>query len=131
MAIRRRRHKGLAGFDERKRLAAFGGPEVLRTCGRDGSRIAFHAAWADGEAFLASRAYIEGVSLTVKVEIDETGTYVAEVEELPGCVTQGTNFEDLLKNLREAISGNLETRKSLGYAVPSDRRMRILVDASV
>ena len=69
--------------------------------------------------------------LTVKVEIDETGTYVAEVEDLPGCVTQGSSFEELLKNLREAISGNIKARRSLGYVVPSDRRMRLLVEATV
>jgi len=71
------------------------------------------------------------VPLTVKVEVDETGTYVAEVEELPGCVTQASNFEELLKNLRDAITGNIETRRSLGYAVPRDRRMRLLVEATV
>lgn len=69
--------------------------------------------------------------LTVKVEVDETGTYVAEVEDLPGCVTQASSFEELLKNLREAITGNIEARRSLGYAVPRDRRMRLLVETAV
>jgi predicted RNase H-like HicB family nuclease len=69
--------------------------------------------------------------LTVRVEVDETGTYVAEVEDLPGCVTQASTFEELLRNLREAITGNLEVRRSMGYEVPSDRRMRLLVDAQV
>jgi len=69
--------------------------------------------------------------LTVEVEVDETGTYVAEVKDLPGCVTQASTFEELLKNLREAIAGNLEVRRSMGYEVPEDRRMRLLVDATV
>ena len=69
--------------------------------------------------------------LTVRVEVDETGTYVAEVEDLPGCVTQASTFEELLRNLREAIMGNLEVRRSMGYEVPDDRRMRLLVDAQV
>jgi len=69
--------------------------------------------------------------LTVSVEVDETGTYVAEVQDLPGCVTQASTFEELLKNLREAIAGNLEVRRTLGYEVPADRRMRLLVDATV
>ena len=69
--------------------------------------------------------------LTVRVEVDETGTYVAEVEDLPGCVTQGSTFEELLKNLRDAIAGDLEVRRSMGYKVPEDRRMRLLVDATV
>ena len=72
-----------------------------------------------------------GMPLTVRVEVDETGTYVAEVEDLPGCVTQASTFEELLRNLREAIMGNLEVRQSMGYEVPDDRRMRLLVDAQV
>ena len=72
-----------------------------------------------------------GMPLTVRVEVDETGTYVAEVEDLPGCVTQASTFEELLRNLREAIMGNLEVRRSMGYEVPGDRRMRLLVDAQV
>jgi len=69
--------------------------------------------------------------LTVEVEVDETGTYVAEVKDLPGCVTQASTFEELLKNLREAIAGNIEARRSMGWEVPADRRMRLLVDATV
>lgn len=72
-----------------------------------------------------------GMPLTVRVEVDEAGTYVAEVEDLPGCVTQASTFEELLKNLREAIAGNLEVRRSMGSVVPGDRRMRLLVDATV
>jgi len=68
--------------------------------------------------------------LTVKVEVDETGTCVAEVEDLPGCVTQAPTFDELLANLRDAIAGNLEVRRSMGFTVPSDRRMRLLVEAA-
>ena len=69
--------------------------------------------------------------LTVRVEVDETGSYVAEVEDLPGCVTHASTFEELLCNLREAIAGNLEVRRFMGWKVPDDRRMRLLVDATV
>ncbi len=64
--------------------------------------------------------------LTVRVEVDETGTYVAEVEDLPGCVTEASTFEELLRKLREAIAGNIEVRRSMGYELPSDRTMRLL-----
>jgi predicted RNase H-like HicB family nuclease len=83
------------------------------------------------EALLRGRLIITAMPLTVKVEVDETGTYVAEVEDLPGCVTQATSFDELLRNLREAISGNIEARRALGYAVPPDRRMRLHVEAAV
>ncbi len=37
----------------------------------------------------------------------EEGGYWAEVPSLPGCATQGNNFEELLQNLYEAIKGYL------------------------
>ena len=39
----------------------------------------------------------------------EEGGYWAEVPAIPGCATQGENFEDLLANLYEAIEGCLST----------------------
>ncbi len=39
-------------------------------------------------------------------EAEESG-YWAEVPALPGCVSQGETFEELLNNLDEAISGCL------------------------
>lgn len=35
--------------------------------------------------------------------------YVADVPELPGCMSQGKTIESALKNVREAISLYLET----------------------
>lgn len=39
-------------------------------------------------------------------EID--GGYSASVPSLPGCFSQGDNFEEVLKNIKEAISLYLE-----------------------
>ncbi len=39
------------------------------------------------------------------VEMDETGTFVASVVEMPGCVSQGTTPEDAMTNLLEALQG--------------------------
>ena len=43
--------------------------------------------------------------MKVKVVIHEAqeGGYWAEVPAIPGCVTQGESFEELLKNLYEAV----------------------------
>jgi predicted RNase H-like HicB family nuclease len=38
----------------------------------------------------------------------EEGGYWAEVPALPGCATQGDSFEELLRNLYQAIEGWLE-----------------------
>jgi predicted RNase H-like HicB family nuclease len=37
----------------------------------------------------------------------EEGGYWAEVPAIPGCATQGETFEELLRNLQEAIEGCL------------------------
>ena len=37
----------------------------------------------------------------------EEGGYWAEVPALPGCATQGETFEELLRNLEEAVKGCL------------------------
>ncbi len=40
---------------------------------------------------------------------DEYRGYVADVPELPGCMSQGRTVESALKNIREAIDLYLET----------------------
>jgi predicted RNase H-like HicB family nuclease len=47
--------------------------------------------------------------MKIKVVIHEAeeGGYWAEVPAIPGCATQGETFEELLKNLYEAIEGCL------------------------
>ena len=37
----------------------------------------------------------------------EEGGYWAEVPAVPGCATQGDTYEELLRNLQEAIEGCL------------------------
>ncbi len=37
----------------------------------------------------------------------EEGRYWGEVPSIPGCVTQGETFGDLIRNLQEAIKGCL------------------------
>jgi len=47
--------------------------------------------------------------MKVKVVVHEAeeGGYWAEVPAIPGCATQGETFEELLKNLYEAVEGCL------------------------
>lgn len=40
---------------------------------------------------------------------DETSGYVAFVQALPGCHTQGDTLEELIENIKEAIELYLET----------------------
>ena len=47
------------------------------------------------------------MKLKVTVHEAEEGGYWAEVPAIPGCVTQGDTFEELLSNLYEAVEGCL------------------------
>jgi predicted RNase H-like HicB family nuclease len=52
------------------------------------------------------------MKLKVVVHNAEEGGYWAEVPAIPGCATQGETFEELLKNLYEAIDGCLSVDMS-------------------
>jgi predicted RNase H-like HicB family nuclease len=47
------------------------------------------------------------MKVKVIVHQAEEGGYWAEVPAIPGCATQGETFEELLKNLYEAVEGCL------------------------
>ena len=58
------------------------------------------------------------MKIKVIVHEAEEGGFWAEVPAIPGCATQGETFEDLLKNLYEAVEGclavDIEEPKSSG-----------------
>ena len=41
--------------------------------------------------------------LSVVIERDEDGYYVASVPELPGCYTQARTLDELMERVREAV----------------------------
>ena len=47
------------------------------------------------------------MKLKVIVHSAEEGGYWAEVPAIPGCATQGESFDELLRNLYEAVEGCL------------------------
>ena len=54
----------------------------------------------------------------VTVIAGEDGHIVAECPALPGCVSQGKTKEEALKNIREAIEGILEVRRTQKNPIP-------------
>ncbi len=54
------------------------------------------------------------MKFTVTIDRDETGMWVAECPAIPGCVSQGKNKVEALKNVREAIELCLEVRAERG-----------------
>ena len=47
------------------------------------------------------------MKIKVIVHEAEEGGYWAEVPAIPGCATQGDTFDELLKNLHDAVEGCL------------------------
>ncbi len=47
------------------------------------------------------------MKLKIVVHEAEEGGYWAEVPSIPGCASQGENFDELLNNIHEAIEGCL------------------------
>jgi predicted RNase H-like HicB family nuclease len=59
------------------------------------------------------------MKLKVIIHDAEEGGYWAEVPSIPGCATQGETFEELLKNLYEAIEGCLSVDHACSCAICS------------
>jgi predicted RNase H-like HicB family nuclease len=50
---------------------------------------------------------------------DESGSYYfAVVQEFDGCISHGDNYEEVFKNIREAMEGWIETKLENGFPVP-------------
>ncbi len=58
------------------------------------------------------------VRFRVFIEQDEDRVYVAEVPELPGCISQGKTREEVLKNIKDAIHGYLVSLKKHNEPIP-------------
>jgi predicted RNase H-like HicB family nuclease len=69
---------------------------------------------------------VKVMKIKVIVHEAEEGGYWAEVPGIPGCATQGENFEELLKNLYEAVEGCLSVDVEQTRA-PNGRVMEIAI----
>ena len=67
------------------------------------------------------------MKLKVVIHEAEEGGYWAEVPAIPGCATQGETFEELLKNLYEAIEGCLSVDLEPHMIADKSRIMEIAV----
>jgi predicted RNase H-like HicB family nuclease len=54
----------------------------------------------------------------IQIEQDEDGVFVAEVPDLPGCISQGSSQTEAIKNIREAIQLYVESLEVHGDPVP-------------
>ena len=57
----------------------------------------------------------------------DDGYWVAECPSLPGCVTQGANREEAIRNIKEAIEGYILVLQEDGLPVPEDKLDALLI----
>jgi predicted RNase H-like HicB family nuclease len=57
----------------------------------------------------------------------EEGGYWAEIPAIPGCVTQGETFEELLKNIYEAVEACLSVDVEEYKVKEGDQLLEIMV----
>jgi predicted RNase H-like HicB family nuclease len=76
---------------------------------------------------LGNECYNRPMKIKVIVHDAEEGGYWAEVPAIPGCATQGETFEELLRNLYEAVEGCLSVDVSQTQITAADRVFEIAV----
>jgi predicted RNase H-like HicB family nuclease len=54
----------------------------------------------------------------VIIEQDEQGMFVATCPSLPGCISEGKTREAAISNIRDAISGYIESLKKHNEPIP-------------
>jgi predicted RNase H-like HicB family nuclease len=54
----------------------------------------------------------------VIIEQDEDGVFVAQCPSLPGCISQGKTREEAQANIKEAITGYLQSLEKHGEPIP-------------
>ncbi|MDE2688246.1 MAG: type II toxin-antitoxin system HicB family antitoxin [Chloroflexota bacterium] len=51
----------------------------------------------------------------------EDNAVIAEVPELPGCVADGSTYEDALSMIQEVMDIWIETQKEMGHPIPKPK----------
>ncbi|MFC1845834.1 type II toxin-antitoxin system HicB family antitoxin [Chloroflexota bacterium] len=65
--------------------------------------------------------YYLGLNYPITITPDITGGFVAEIEDLPGCFTQGESLTEILDNLEESLHLWLESAYEDGLDIPLPR----------
>lgn len=58
------------------------------------------------------------LNLTVLIEQDEDGIYVAKVPDIPGCYTQGNTIAQAMERIEEAIHACIDAGEDLADIMP-------------
>lgn len=63
-------------------------------------------------------SYYLNLEYTVRLKENEDGSYFAEIEELPGCFTEGETQSEALKMVDDAKTSWLEVALERGISIP-------------
>ncbi|MBN1961799.1 MAG: type II toxin-antitoxin system HicB family antitoxin [Deltaproteobacteria bacterium] len=67
------------------------------------------------------------MKLKVVIHEAEEGGFWAEVPSIPGCMTQGDSYKELIENLYDAIEGCLSIDIDQSKITPKDTIMELAV----
>lgn len=59
----------------------------------------------------------KAVNYRIIIEQDEDGVFVASVPSLQGCYTEGTTFEEAIKNAKDVIGLHIASRQERGEPI--------------
>lgn len=62
--------------------------------------------------------YYLNLEYTIRLKKNSDGSFFAEIEELPGCITEGDTKEEALKMIEDAKIGWLEVAIERNLAIP-------------
>ena len=62
------------------------------------------------------------MKMTVTIDRDEDGVWIAECPAIPGCLSQGETKEEAVANIQEAIALCLEVRAEMGWPLTLETR---------
>ncbi len=60
---------------------------------------------------------------TVILEREDDGGFAVWVPDLPGCASQGDNYEEAIGNIREAIGLYIDSLRADGQPIPEPRSL--------
>ena len=52
---------------------------------------------------------------------EQDGAFIAEVPELPGCMADGTTYEEALANVRTIMDEWIQTARDMGREIPQPK----------
>jgi len=57
---------------------------------------------------------------------DEDQAYIAEVPELPGCMADGTTYQEAVEAAEDVIEGWIETAQEMGRPIPEPKGRKLM-----